>query len=85
VVDTISAATTPLVLFSEIFFPLDDLPRLLAQSCVLLPSTQMVRLVRAVLLYGETDLLRLAPGLAILGAWTVVTYGTSLLSFKWHR
>lgn len=80
-VDVISAATTPLVLLSEIFFPLDVLPGLLASVAALLPTTQMVRMVRALLLEGSSS--GLGFGLALLAAWTVVTFGLALRSFRW--
>jgi ABC-2 type transport system permease protein len=83
--DAISASTTPLVLFSEIFFPLDALPDALAKVCVLLPSTQMVRAMRAVLVSGTTDPAVLAEPVLVLLAWAVVSYAVALSLFRWHR
>lgn len=51
----------------------------------LLPSTAMVRLTREVLLFGVTDVARLAPGLFQLAAWAIVMYGIAIVSFGWHR
>lgn len=85
VVDVISAVQLPLILLSELFFPLSALPRPLAALGEWLPSTAMVRLARDVLLYGQTELPALLPGLALLGAWAVVTFAASLLVFRWHE
>jgi ABC-2 type transport system permease protein len=83
-VDVINSITTPLVLLSEIFFPLDELPRPIAAVGGALPSTQMVRLVRAVMLHGTPDPKALLPGIGIMLAWIVVTYAVSVLTFRWH-
>jgi|GEM_PF-2197905 len=83
-VDIISAINLPLVFFSEIFFPLDGLPKPLAAFGSILPSTEMVRLLRAVLLYGIDDASHLAKGLALLVAWTALMFAISLRTFKWH-
>ncbi len=85
VVDVISAVNLPLVLLSEIFFPLGSLPRPLAVVGELLPSTEMVRLSRAVLLYGETSPSALAGGLGGLALWSGASFRLSLLLFKWHE
>lgn len=84
-VDIISAINFPVIFFSEIFFPLDALPRPLAALGEILPSTEMVRLCRAVLLYDVRDVSYLAGGLGLLGGWAVVMFAISLLSFKWHE
>lgn len=84
-VDIISAINLPLVFFSEIFFPLDGLPKPLAAFGSILPSTEMVRLSRAVLLYGVEDASHLAGGLGLLGVWFIVMFAISLLTFKWHE
>jgi ABC-2 type transport system permease protein len=84
VVDIISGVQLPLILGSEVFFPLAALPRPLAALGEWLPSTEMVRLLRAVLLYGETDPAAILPGLAFLAGWTVLTFAASLLLFRWH-
>jgi len=82
--DVISAINMPLVFLSEIFFPLASLPRFLSAIGGILPSTEMVRLSRAVLLYGVTDASRLAGGLSLLAIWALVTFLVSSLTFKWH-
>lgn len=82
--DIIGAVNLPLVLLSEIFFPLDALPRPLAAFGAALPSTEMVRLCREVLLYGVTDPSALAQRLGVLALWAAVTFAVSLLVFRWH-
>jgi len=84
-VDVISSINFPLIFFSEIFFPLDALPKPLAAFGAILPSTEMVRLARAVLLYDVRDVSYLAGGLGLLGGWAVAMFAISLLSFKWHE
>ena len=55
-----------------------------SRSTSVLPSTILVRLVREVLLYGGTAQGELAPGLAALAAWTLVTFAVSVKSFRWY-
>jgi ABC-2 type transport system permease protein len=85
IVDAINALSVPLVFFSEIFFPLSELPRALGTVCALLPSTAMVRLTRAIVLFGTTDLAHLWPELLQLGVWSLLMYGVAIALFKWHR
>lgn len=82
-VDVISASTAPLVLLSEIFFPVDVLPGPLPAVAGALPSTQMVRAVRAVLLEGVVDPRALLPAIAAMVAWMLVTYAIAVLTFRW--
>jgi ABC-2 type transport system permease protein len=84
ITDVISAVNMPLVLLSEIFFPLEALPRPLAVVGEWLPSTEMVRLLRNVLLYGVTEPRDLAGGIAMLAGWAVVTFAVSLAVFDWE-
>lgn len=84
ITDVISGVNMPLVLLSEIFFPLDALPRPLAWVGEVLPSTEMVRLLRAVILYGTTEPAALAGGVLTLAAWTLLTFAVSLAVFRWH-
>ena len=82
--DTVNAVTVLIILLSEIFFSADELPEQLAAISVTLPSTQLVRLIRTVVLYGDTDAARLMPGLAVLLVWLLITYTISVVAFKWH-
>lgn len=83
-VDVINAVIMPLVILSEIFFPVEELPAPLPAIASALPSTQMVRLLREILLYGETQPGPLLGGMGIVTLWIVVTFGASLLAFRWH-
>lgn len=85
IVDVINALTVPLVFFSEIFFPLSELPLGLGAVCTLLPSTAMVRLTRQLVLFGDTSIAHLWFELAILGGWAIAMYGVAIALFKWHR
>ena len=84
-IDAINSVTMPLVFLSEIFFSVDELPAPLPAVASALPSTQMVRLLRAVLLQGETQLGPLLPGLGIVALWIGITFGASMLVFRWHE
>jgi ABC-type multidrug transport system permease subunit len=83
--DFINAITGPLVLLSEIFFSAEELPGPLPWVAAALPSTQLVRLSRAVLLQGDTQAAALLPGIAIMTAWLVATFVTALLVFRWNE
>jgi ABC-type polysaccharide/polyol phosphate export permease len=82
-VDALSALTTPLVLLSEAFYPVSELPRPLATVAVFLPSTQLVRLGRAVLLDPALGFQALAPGMAVLGAWALLGFALGVGFFRW--
>jgi ABC-2 type transport system permease protein len=83
-VDVINALTIPIALLSEIFFSTDELPRPLAWLSSALPSTQMVRAMRAVLLHGDEPGAAVFPALAILGAWALVSYAVAVRTFQWR-
>lgn len=83
ITDVIGAVNLPLVLLSEVFFPLDVLPRPLALVGEALPSTWMVRLLRSVLLYDVTDAATLGGGALVLAGWAAVTFAISLVVFRW--
>jgi ABC-type multidrug transport system permease subunit len=85
VVDIVSAVNIPMVFLSEIFFTLDALPRPLSAIGSLLPSTAMVRAVRAALLYQEVSFAAYARDLAVLAVWTVASFAVGLKLFRWHR
>ncbi len=83
-VDAINVLTTPFVLLSEVFFSVESLPGPLPLLAGALPSTQLVRLLRSVLLEGEGSVSALAPGLTVLVAWAVGSYALSLVAFRWR-
>jgi ABC-type multidrug transport system permease subunit len=84
VVDIINAVSVPIALLSEIFFSSDELPRPLAWAASFLPSTQMVRAMRAVLLHGDDARAVLFPALAVLAGWAIVTFVVAVRAFKWR-
>jgi len=44
----------------------------------------MVRVMRAVLLHGESGSTNVLVGLAILAAWALVTFTVAVRAFKWR-
>ncbi len=83
--DVVNGLLAPLVLCSDMFFPVTELPRPLADFAALLPTTQLVRAGRALLLEGVEGIGSLLPELAILVAWLVAAYVVSWLVFRWHE
>jgi ABC-2 type transport system permease protein len=84
VVDIINALTVPIVLLSEIFFSAEELPRALAWISSTMPSTAMVRAMRAVLLHGDEAMAAVVPALGVLGAWALASYLVAVHAFKWR-
>ncbi|MCU0659140.1 MAG: ABC transporter permease [Polyangiaceae bacterium] len=82
-VDAINVLMMPFALLSEVFFPADELPGPLPALAGLLPSTQLVRLLRAILLQGARDLEALGPGLLVVLAWLLLCAAVSLSAFRW--
>jgi len=82
--DVINGLLSPLVLCSDMFFPVSALPRPLAVVAGALPTTQLVRAVRAILLHGVHEVGPLLPELGLLLVWLVATYAVSLRVFRWH-
>jgi ABC-type multidrug transport system permease subunit len=81
--DAANAITVALLLVSEVFFPLDDLPAALRGVAKVLPSTQLVRLLRSVLAQGGASSAELWPGMLLLLAWAVGLYAVAVLHFRW--
>lgn len=81
--DVINSITGPLILLSEIFFSADELPGPLPVVAAALPSTQLVRALRAVLLEGEAGAALLAPGMVMVG-WMAATFVVSVAVFRWN-
>ncbi|MFO0957555.1 MAG: ABC transporter permease [Isosphaeraceae bacterium] len=71
----------PMWLCSGVFFPSDRFPALIQPVIQALPLTQLVAANRMILL-EDAGLLQVAPALAILAAWSVVTF---LLALRWFR
>jgi ABC-2 type transport system permease protein len=72
----------PMWLFSGVFFSSDRFPESAQPFIQALPLTQLVGSLRRVMLEGA-GLLDVAPALAILAAWTVVTFYLALRFFRW--
>ena len=82
--DFVSLTMTPVVLLSEMFFPVSELPAWLRLVGDLLPSTQLVRLFRMCLGGAVSPDALVIPG-GILLAWLVVSFFLSTRLFSWHR
>jgi ABC-type polysaccharide/polyol phosphate export permease len=82
-VDAIFALTTPMVLLSEAFYPASELPGPLARAATFLPTTQLVRLGRAVLLDPSPSVRENLPGLGVLVLWALLGFGLGLAFFRW--
>jgi ABC-2 type transport system permease protein len=72
----------PMWLFSGVFFKSEYFPRAFQPFIQALPLTQLVGALRQVILRGA-DFAAVAPALAILAAWTVVTFWLALKFFRW--
>lgn len=85
-VEGVSALMTPLVLLSEMFFPLSELPRPLQLFGEALPSTHLVRLLRLGIWSGPSlaDAAVWLPGLLFLLGWLIASYVAAVLLFRWH-
>ena len=83
VVDIINAVSVPIALLSETFFSLEELPRPLAILASALPSTQIVRAMRAVLLHGEATMVIATP-IAILLGWAAASFVLAVKVFDWR-
>ena len=82
--DVLHATLGPLVLLSELFFPTDALPAPFPQVSAALPTTQMVRLSRHLLLEGRAPATALATGLAVMGAWMLASFALAWATFRWE-
>lgn len=85
-VEGVSALMTPLVLLSEMFFPLSELPRPLQLFGEALPSTHLVRLLRIGVWSGPSleGAAVWLPSLLFLLGWLVAGYVAAVLLFRWH-
>jgi ABC-2 type transport system permease protein len=72
----------PQYLFSGVFFSSERFPDSAQPFIQALPLTQLVSALRRVILEGA-GLLDVAPALAILTAWAVVTFALALRFFRW--
>ena len=83
--DLLNMIVSPTIFFSEIFFPASVLPAPLPWVAECIPSTQLVRLLRSVLLYGDWQTSLFLTQLAWLVGWSVVVYAISIWRFRWYE
>jgi ABC-type multidrug transport system permease subunit len=72
----------PLWLFSGVFFSSERFPAAAQPFIQALPLTQLISAMRRVILEGA-GVLDVAPAMAILAAWAVVTFYLALRLFRW--
>jgi ABC-type multidrug transport system permease subunit len=75
-------AFLPLMLLSGVYFSLDAAPAWLQRGADLLPLTPLLKAMRAVFNDGA-GLGSQEPGLAIVGAWTLLLFVLASKRFKW--
>ena len=72
----------PQWLFSGVFFSSERFPDSVQPFIQALPLTQLASALRRVILEGA-GFLDVAPALAILAAWAVLTFVLALRFFRW--
>jgi hypothetical protein len=72
----------PMWLFSGVFFSADRFPDAAQPFVQALPLTQLINALRRVILEGA-GWLDVAPAMAILAAWALVTFLLALRIFRW--
>jgi len=72
----------PMMLLSGVYFRLDNAPGLMQKAVFILPLSPFLRMLRAVFNDGAT-LSGQSAGLAILGAWAVLSFVVALKRFRW--
>ena len=72
----------PMMLLSGVYFRLDSAPRWMQNAVFLLPLSPYLRVLRGVFNDGAT-LAGHGVGLAILGAWAVLSFVLAVKRFRW--
>lgn len=72
----------PMMLLSGVYFRLDSAPQWMQKAVFLLPLSPFLRMLRAVFNDGGT-LSGHGAGLAILGAWAVLSFILAVKRFRW--
>jgi ABC-2 type transport system permease protein len=72
----------PMMLLSGVYFRLDSAPRWMQTAVFILPLSPYLRVLRAVFNDGAT-LAGHGVGLAILGAWAVLSFVLAVKRFRW--
>jgi ABC-2 type transport system permease protein len=83
--DLLNIIVSPTIFFSEIFFPVSVLPGPLPALAELLPTTQLVRVLRSTLLYDDWQTSLFATQMLSLAVWAMVAYAISLWRFRWYE
>jgi ABC-type multidrug transport system permease subunit len=73
----------PMWILSGVFFSYERFPEWTHGAIRALPLTPLVDGLRAVINEGATAL-DTAPAIAVLGAWGLVAFGSSMLLFRWR-
>ncbi len=79
-----NAVTVPMMFFSGVFFPTDQLPKVIAVVVKYLPLSPMLKAMRGVALEAR-PVWDFPTELAILGAWIVVTSFLAVRLFRFDR
>jgi ABC-2 type transport system permease protein len=72
----------PMMLLSGVYFRLDSAPQWMQKAVFILPLSPFLRVLRAVFNDGGT-LSGHGAGLAILGAWAVLSFFLAVKRFRW--
>ncbi len=72
----------PMWLFSGVFFSAERFPHVVQPFIQALPLTQLIAALRAVILDGA-GLVAVAPAIAIMSVWGIVTFLLALRIFRW--
>ncbi len=72
----------PMMLLSGVYFRLDSAPQWMQKAVFLLPLSPFLRMLRAVFNDGGT-LAGHGAGLAILGAWAILSFFLAVKRFRW--
>ena len=72
----------PMMLLSGVYFRLDNAPQWMQKATFILPLSPYLRMLRAVFNDGAT-LAGHGAGLAILGAWAVLSFYLAVKRFRW--
>ena len=75
--------TMPMMFFSGVFFPTDNLPSIMAYAVKYLPLTPLLEALRGVLLASQ-PLSDFPTQLVVLGSWVLVTAVIAVKTFKFE-
>ena len=78
-----NAVMVPMWIGSGIFFSTERFPDAMQPFLQALPLTPLIQAMRGVMLEGSS-LVAVAPQLALIVAWGVITFGLALRWFRWR-